>query len=95
MVEKLFPDSAYFRSDLGEPDGGLHRFDLAEKGANAAKFVVAPVLKQAGGLWGHPPLTFVRQASPLIDLPSNPVDGRQHVVLLSPVAEPLRYYIEY
>ena len=44
------------RRDLGEPDRGLDRLDLAEERPDAAELVVPPVLEQARGLGRHLPL---------------------------------------
>ena len=40
--------------DLGQPDGGFHRFDLAEERADAAELVMPPVLEQAGRFRASP-----------------------------------------
>ncbi len=45
-----------------------------EEGADAGEAVVAPVLEQARGLRGHPPLPRVRQPAPDVDLAADAVD---------------------
>ena len=47
---------ADLRRNLGQPDGGLDRLDLAEERADAAELVMAPVLQQARGLRRDPPV---------------------------------------
>ena len=51
--------------DLGEPDGGFHGLDLAEERTDAAEFVIAPMVEQAGGFRRHLPLVRVAQVAPL------------------------------
>ena len=51
------------RRDLGQPDRGLDRLDLAEEGPDAAELVMPPVLKQPGGFRRHLPLIRVGQAA--------------------------------
>ena len=81
MVEEV-PTGSRVRRNFGEPNSGLHRFDLAEEGPNATKAVVPPVLEQARRLWGHLPLTRVRQVAPAVNLLANPVDSLHQFVLL-------------
>ena len=60
MIEEALADPTYARRNFAEPYSGLHRFDLAEEGPNAAEAVVPPVLEQARRLRGHLPLARVR-----------------------------------
>ena len=79
--------------DLGQPDRGLRRFDLAEEGADAGRGVVAPVVQQAGRLRRDLPL--VRgQLAPVIDDPAQVVDDRRRVVLLAVGLELLGCLVE-
>ena len=70
------------RRDLGQPDRGLDRLDLAEERADAAERVVPPVLQQARGLGRDLPLAGIRQRAPVIDVAAHLVDDRRRVVLL-------------
>ena len=60
------------RRDLGQPDGGLDRLDLAEERADAAELVMPPVLKQAGRLRRDLPLVGVGQGAPGVDVARAP-----------------------
>ena len=93
MVEEA-PAGARARRHLGQPDGGLGRFHLAEEGADAAEVVVPPVPEQAGGLRGHLPLG-LRQLPPAVDLLADPPDDFRQVVLLAVGPELLRLFVEY
>ena len=86
MVEKALPGLAELGGDLGEPDEGLDRLDLTEKGAVGAEGVVAPVLEQAGGFRVDPPQVG-RELPPLVDLLAEGVDDGGVVVLLGAGAE--------
>ena len=63
------------RRDLGQPDRGLDRFDLAEERADAAELVMPPVLEQSRRLRRHLPLAG-RQVAPRVDLAADLVDDR-------------------
>ena len=76
--------------DLGQPDGGLDRLDLAEEGPDAGETVMPPVPEEARGLGGHPPLPRVRSLPPLVDLAADAVDDPGVLlVLLRAGGEPL------
>ncbi|MNK95195.1 hypothetical protein D3C87_1154210 [compost metagenome] len=45
VIEEALAILAKLRSDLGQPDGGLGRFDLAEKRAHTGELVVAPMFQ--------------------------------------------------
>ena len=92
MVEEAAPGGRP-GCDLGQPDRGLHRFDLAEEGADAGRGVVAPVVQQAGRLRRDLPLVR-RQLAPGIDDPPQVVDDRRRVVLLAVGLELLRCLVE-
>ena len=49
--------------------------------------VMAPVLKEANGLWSHLPVIGIWQASPLVDVPPDLVDVGRCIVLLLIVGE--------
>ena len=87
MVEKAGSGLADVGRDLGQPDGGFHRLDLAEKGADGLKGVVSPVLEQPGGFRGNLPGGGVRPAAPGIDLAAQVVDDRDGIVLLTALGE--------
>ena len=59
--------------DLGEPDQGLDRFQLAEEGPDVAEGVMAPVAQQPSCFRGHPPSGFGLVA-PFPDRSAHPVD---------------------
>ncbi len=44
MIQELFATLTPFGSYLNEPDRRFYRFNLAEKGANALKGMVSPML---------------------------------------------------
>ena len=67
---------------LGQPDHGLHRLHLAEEGTQVAELVMAPVLQQAGGLRGNPPLG-ARQPAPLAHAVAHALDHPHQLVLLA------------
>jgi hypothetical protein len=77
------------RGDLGEPDRGLDRLDLAEKRLEVIELMMAPMLKEAGGFRGHLPLVGVRQVAPRRDVTANFVDDRGRVVLLLLCGKPV------
>ena len=52
MVEEAAAFVAEPRCDLGQPDRGLRRFDLAEEGSDVGEAVAAPVLEEPGRLRG-------------------------------------------
>ena len=95
MVEEFPAGPARARRNLGEPNGGLDRFNLAEEGLNATESVVPPVLEQPGSLRGDLPLALVRQVSPPLDLSAHPVDDCRQVVLLAFGLDLLRSLIEH
>ncbi len=68
--------------DLGQPDGGFDRLDLAEERADAAELVMPPVLKQAGRFRRDLPLAGVGQGAPRIHMAAHLVDDRGGIVLL-------------
>ena len=87
MVEKSLAALGLGR-DLGQPDRGFHRLDLAEERANAAELVMPPVLEQAGRFRRDLPLVGIRQGPPLIHALTQLVDDRGRVVLLFGVESP-------
>ena len=79
---------------LDQPDRGLHRLDLTEKGPDAGRGVVAPVVQQPGRLRRDLPLVR-RQLAPGIDDPPQVVDDRRRVVLLAVGVELLGRLVEH
>ena len=70
-------------ADLGQPDRGFHRLDLAEKRTDAAELVMPPVLQQARGFWCDAPVVGALDAAPLVHLLADGVDhGRGFFVFL-------------
>ena len=82
VVEEALAGLADCGRDLGQPDGGLDRLDLAEERPDAAELVVPPVLEQAGGFGRDLPVVRVGQRPPLVHLLAHLVDDRSGVVLL-------------
>ena len=56
MLENALAALAALRRDLGQPDRGLDRLDLAEERADAAELVVPPMLEEARRFRRHLPL---------------------------------------
>lgn len=81
MVKKSLPGSGLGR-DFGQPDGGLHCFYLAEKGAKTAEVVVPPVVEQARCLRGDLPLIGIGQEPPGVHVTTHLIDDRCGIVLL-------------
>ena len=79
------------RRDLGQPDRGLDRLDLAEERADAAELVVPPVLEQTGRLRRDLPLAGIGQGPPGVHVSAHLVDDRGGVVLLLLGREPLAF----
>ncbi len=69
-------------SNLRQPDGRLHRFDLTEEWANPAELVMPPVLEQTRCLRGDLPLVWVGKLPPGVNVAAHLVDDRGRVVLL-------------
>jgi len=78
--------------DLSEPDGGFHRFHLAEEGPDVAELVLSPVLQQAGCLGRDLPLMGLRQTAPLVHLLPHGVDhGCRLFILLGRCGQPFAF----
>lgn len=73
MVKQTFPIPGV-GGDLGEPDRGFHRFDLAEERTDAAEFVMTPMPEQPGGLRRDLPLIRIRQRTPCVYISANFID---------------------
>jgi len=71
-----------FGGDLGQPDGSLNGFDLAEKGPDPGKIVAPPVGPEPGGLGGDLPQVGMGQGPPRLDAGAQLVDAGGGVVLL-------------
>ncbi len=70
------------RCDLGQPNRGLHRFHLAEKGSDVRPAPVsAPVLQQASGLWCHLPLARVGELAPTGDFSAQVLNHARQIEL--------------
>ena len=94
MVEEAAALVAEPWRDLGQPDRGLRRLDLAEEGPDVAEAVAAPVLQEAGRLGRHPPTAGVRNRSPRIDPAPQLVDDLHQLVLLTPFLQRLRRLVK-
>ena len=94
LIDELLPLLAERRSHLGQPDRGLHRFDLAEEGPDIAEPVAAPVLEEPRRLGRHPPRGRVRQFAPPIHAVAHAADEGRQVVLLGAGLERLRGGVE-
>ena len=81
MVKQALPVLG-LRRDLGQPDRGFHRLDLAEERADAAELVMAPVLKKPRGLRRDLPLVGIGQGSPGVHVTAHLIDDRGGIVLL-------------
>ena len=82
------------RRDLGQPDRGLRRLDLAEEGPGVAEAVSPPVLQEPGRLGRHPPPAGVRYRTPRIDPAPQLVDDLHQLVLLPLRLQGLRRLVE-
>ena len=81
------------RGYLGQPDDGLHRLDLAEERTDVAELVVPPVVEQACGLRGDPPVG-TGQPAPLVHAVAHALDHPHQLVLLPFVVRPPAGIIE-
>ena len=81
-LDEASPVAAGAGGHLGQPDHRLHRLDLAEEWPQVAEPVVAPMLEQAGGLRGNPPLG-ARQPAPLVHAVAHALDHPHQLVLLA------------
>ena len=94
MVEESAAFVAEPWRDLGQPDRGLRRFDLAEEGPDVAEAVAAPVLQEPSRLGSHPPPAGIRNRSPRIDPAPQLVDDLHQLVLLTLLLQRLRRRVE-
>ena len=90
MVEQALPVLGLGR-DLGEPDRGFDRLDLAEERADAAELVMPPVLKEPGRFRRDLPLIGIGQAPPCVHMAAHFVDDRGGIVLLLLGRKPLAF----
>ena len=81
MCEEFFADWGE-RGNFGKPNGGFNGFDLAEKRAEAHKWVLAPMEQQMGGFPGDLPGGRIGKRSPRGNIMANFVDHGGQVVLL-------------
>ncbi len=82
------------RGDLGQPDEGLHRLDLAEERPDVAEVVAAPVPEEPRRLGRHPPRARIGQLAPAVHSVADVADERRQVVLLILGFERLRSLFE-
>ena len=68
--------------NLGEPDNGFHRFNLAKEGADIVELVVPPMLKQTSRLGSYLPLVRIRPRPPKVDLMTNFIDINGFAIFL-------------
>jgi hypothetical protein len=96
VFQKLFAGLAPLRGDLGEPDGGLYSFDLAEERMNVAELVMTPVLRKTLGVGRDLPSVGVWNAAPLVHKIAKLIDyGGRGVILLILGGEPLAFVVNY
>src|SRR5439155_14369703 len=81
VINKAFACVADLWGNLDQPNCRLDRFDLTEEGANSAKTMLPPMLKQTRRLGRDLP-KIIRQCAPLVDLLPQFVDDRSGIVLL-------------
>ncbi len=81
-VQNFSAALAQLGRDLGQPDGGLDRLDLAEERPDAVKRMVPPVLEQARRFRRDQPVVGIGQLAPAFDVGADLVDDRGRVVLL-------------
>jgi hypothetical protein len=83
VLKKLRAGLPHLRGDLGKPNGGLHRLDLAEKRPDVIELVGPPVLKQTLRLRRYQPVLRI-QTPPLIDIGPKFVDDGSSLLILLP-----------
>ena len=66
--------------NLDQPDQGLDRLDLTEKGLLVGEWMMAPVLQQPLCGWSDPPISAARQITPVIYMTADFIDDRIVVV---------------
>lgn len=76
---------------FGQPDQRLHGFDLAEKRANTAKGIRAPMLQQPSGFRCHAPVIWIGKQPPLVNASAQLVDDWRGVILLLRTRKPLAF----
>jgi hypothetical protein len=76
------------RGDLGEPDRGLDRLDLAEERSLLSEGVLAPVAQETLGGRGDAPIGVCAQPPPRRDEAPNLVDAAERVLLALVVGLP-------
>ena len=91
MFKKNFSHLSNIRNDFGKPDSGFNGFDLAEKGADAVKPKIPPMLQQSAGFRGYFPVMRIWQRAPGIHLAAKFIDNRRGVVLLGCGGKPLAF----
>ena len=94
LIAKLAALLAEGRSNLGQPDRGLHRLDLTEKRPDVAEPVAAPVPQEPRGLGRHAPGVRIGKLPPAIHALADAADQRSQVVLLRLGFERLRGRVE-
>ena len=80
--------------NLGQPDEGLHRFDLTEERSDVAEVVAAPVPEEPRRLGRHPPRGRIGKLAPAVHSVADIADERRQVVLPGPGPERLRDPVE-
>jgi len=82
VVKEAFAGFPIFWRYFCKPDDGFCSFNLTEKGPHVVEAVMAPMLKQAGGLGCDLPGVWVLQTSPLIYIMAEFINNRRGIVLL-------------
>ena len=94
MIEDLPFLPAALGGDLGQPDRGLHRLDLAEEGPDVSEPMAAPMLQEPRRLRRHLPGAGIGKLAPPIHARADAADERGQVVLLRLGTECLRGLVE-
>src|SRR5438552_13438679 len=83
VFQKPLARLAQLGSDLGQPDGGFHSFDLTKEGPNLGELVMTPVLEDTLGVGCDLPIVWIGETAPLVHVVAEFVDlSRSRLVLL-------------
>ena len=88
MIEQPFPVFG-LRRNLCKPNNGFQRLHLAKERADAAEFVMPPVLKKTGSFRSDLPLIRIGQGTPCIHKAAHFINDGSRVILLRLCGKPL------